>query len=133
MRGEHHDTRHFLRLGDGDWHETPVPTRSSEIAPVDVHALDADGGRILLLTDREGYYLSEDAGLNWRPFNLGETSLLSGSRVRTLVSGTSPAIYALVVGAEEGISDSALFRHAIRGRAERLRLGAIRFLGGQAQ
>jgi hypothetical protein len=134
MRGEHHDTRHFLRLGeDGDWRETPVPTRSSEIAPVDVHTMGADGGRILLLTDREGYYLTEDAGLNWRPFNLGETSLLSGSRVHTLVAGNPVTIYALVVGAEEGVSDSALFRHGIRGHTERLRLGAIRLLGGQDQ
>jgi hypothetical protein len=129
---KHTGTLYLLRAGNAQpWTLTYLKPRDRETAVIDILPLASDGSRLLLLTDREGFLASADAGATWMDFNFQETSLLNGADVRTVVAGARPTVYALVANSQEHTdARNRLLRYQRRGRAERLRVGLIGLLGG---
>lgn len=131
--GEHVETLYLLRSdSDSAWRLADLQPREPQTVVIDLFALDdkEDTG-FLVLTDREGLYESKDGGLSWRDFNFQETGLLAGDPVRTVCTGSPPAIYALLDRSGGGGGENnMLFRYQARDWVERLRVGLIELLGG---
>ena len=132
---EHQQTRYFLQRRAAGWSSLPGLTLPPGTTVIDLFALDAGASRILVLTDRHGFRLTEDTGITWRDFNHNVAGLLNGTLVHTVVAGTSPSIYALVDQGDAKLANP-LFRYVRRGRNERLRIGIVQVLlpgnGGDA-
>jgi hypothetical protein len=124
---EHQKTRYFLHRRAAGWSSLPGLTLPPGTAVIDLFALDASASRILVLTDRHGFHLTEDNGTTWRDFNHSVASLLNGTLVHAVVAGTPPSIYALVDQGDAKLANP-LFRYVRRGWNERLRIGLVQVL-----
>jgi hypothetical protein len=75
------------------------PSTGLDIDPatdtIDAFVIEEETPSMLVLTDREGFFLSRDGGANWEDFNHGEAALLNGSRLRPVVTGKPEGIYVL--------------------------------------
>jgi len=95
---------------------------------LDTFVVDDAPSTILVLTDKEGFFVSRDQGKSWNDFNHGEPALMNGPQLRTVVTGSLEGIYVLYIDpASETSSDgrNRLFRYARRSWPERLRAGLV--------
>lgn len=90
---------------------------------VDIWPTDTTGESALLLTSKEGFFWTNDGGVNWEPANFGESGFMDGARVKALVAGRE--IYAYI---DRGHKDNPLFRLKGRSVFERLRVGIRKVL-----
>ena len=122
-------TQYFIRRAGGQW-STPLELQlQPETSIIDVMTLDSAAQKLLLLTDREGFRSSDDAGASWREFNHGEVAFRNGQRVSVVVAGTPAAIYVLV-DQDDVQQANTLYRHKRRTWFERLRIGLSEQLRG---
>lgn len=121
------DTRYFLRRQGQTWQPLSARLLKPGTVILDLFALDAGGRTLLVLTDAQGFQLTEDGGASWRDFNHGEAALLDGARVRAVAVGTPPSLYALVDRGSTNLSNP-LFRHMRHSWADRLRIGLLGLL-----
>jgi hypothetical protein len=102
-----------------------LQNRAAQEVNLSVHS------KFLILTDKEGFFLSRDQGNSWEDFNHGESALLNGSQLRPVVTGSQDGIYVLYIDpAGESFNDGSnqLFRYARRSWPQRLRAGLISLL-----
>lgn len=114
-----------------DWRLSQSPAIDASTDILDVFVIDSDPQAILVLTDSEGFFLSRDRGASWEDFNHGESALLDGSRLRTVVTGTPNGVYVLYIDPDSessGNANNKLFRYARRSWLQRLRVGLISLL-----
>jgi hypothetical protein len=115
-------TRYFIRSNGGQWSSPQALGLQPQTVIIDVLPLDAAAKQLLVLTDREGFRASDDAGATWRELNHGEAAFRNGQRIRTVVAGTPASIYVLV-DQNDVQQPNPLYRHKQRTWLERLRIG----------
>jgi TIR domain-containing protein len=115
-------TRYFIRRAGGQWTSPQTLALQPETTIVDVLPLDAAAQRLLLLTDREGFRSSDDAGATWRELNHGEAAFRNAERLSVVVAGAPASIY-VMLNRNDVQQPNPLYRHKHRTWFERLRIG----------
>ncbi|MEM7254825.1 MAG: hypothetical protein AAF493_25735, partial [Pseudomonadota bacterium] len=126
--GSHALVRHDSQT---EWRESRGLDLNGATNFLDVFVLNTDASAILLLTDREGFFVTRDRGENWTDFNHRNAAMLNGSLLRPVVTGAMDGIYVLALDPNRESPTDAnnqLFRYATRSWSERLRVGLIELL-----
>ena len=119
------------RHGDAAWRVAELPLRWADTRLTDVVPIgDSAGRRVLIVTDREGLFMSNDGGATWQQANAGEEAFVGAEAVKVVVVGSEPVVYVLVIAntePDDGINP--LYRHQERDWLHRWRLGLASLLG----
>ena len=116
---------HFLRLkAESSWINIQLQTRSAETRVTDIVILDHQPEQIIIATDRDGLFMSDDGGINWFDGNFGQTQLL-GRPLSVIVTKSRP--FVLATGANIG-GINPLFRFERRNWMQRALNGTVNML-----
>ena len=128
------DSYTLVRNDSGDEWQQSLGFEIDETTNIlDTFVINGDPSAFLILTDKEGFFLSRDRGKSWEDFNHGESALMNGSQLRPVVTGTQDGMYVLYVDPASDASNDGrnqLFRYARRSWPERLRAGVVSLLEG---